>query len=65
MSTLTKAHGSENQFFILDQTQLDQPLNDGELSQLAIQICNPAHHVLRRCGRRAGGQHHHPPRLSG
>lgn len=46
MSTLTKAHGSENQFFILDQTLLENPLNDGELSQLAIQLCDPDHHVL-------------------
>ena len=47
MPTLIKAHGSENQFFILDQTQLEQPLSDSELRHLARQICPPEHAILK------------------
>lgn len=35
MAQLLKVHGSQNSFFILDQTKLAQPLADGELRQLA------------------------------
>ncbi len=38
MPTLLKVHGSQNQFFILDQTQLSQPLTDPELVKLTQQI---------------------------
>ncbi|MGN1279056.1 MAG: diaminopimelate epimerase [Limosilactobacillus sp.] len=41
MPTLLKVHGSMNQFFILDQTRLQQPLTDPELRQLAQQLTNP------------------------
>ena len=40
MVQLRKVHGSENHFFLLDQTTLDQPLND-ELAALAQQVTNP------------------------
>lgn len=36
---LLKVHGSENKFFILDQTLLETPLNDHELKKLAINLC--------------------------
>lgn len=39
MVKLLKAHGSENQFFILDQTILDKKLNDNEVKNLAINLC--------------------------
>ena len=35
MTELLKVHGSQNQFFILDQTTLEQPLTDAELQTLA------------------------------
>jgi diaminopimelate epimerase len=38
MATLLKVHGSMNQFFILDQTSLNQALTDQELRQLAQKI---------------------------
>lgn len=38
MPTLLKVHGSANQFFILDQTTLAQPLTDPELAALARQL---------------------------
>ncbi|WP_125711498.1 diaminopimelate epimerase [Companilactobacillus kedongensis] len=41
MVQILKVHGSENQFFILDQTKLKQQLSDDELKQLAIKICSP------------------------
>ncbi len=34
MVNLLKVHGSQNHFFILDQTELDQPLSDTELKFL-------------------------------
>ncbi len=37
---LLKVHGSENKFFILDQTLLETPLNDNELKSVAINFCN-------------------------
>ncbi len=46
MVQLLKVHGSENQFFILDQTQLNNQLTDDELSQLGIKICDPANDIL-------------------
>ena len=39
MVKLLKVHGSENKFFILDQTLLETPLNNNELKNLAINIC--------------------------
>lgn len=41
MPTLFKVHGSQNQFFILDQTTLSQPLTDPELRQLTRLLTNP------------------------
>lgn len=46
MANLLKVHGSENQFFILDQTTLHQKLNDNELKQLAQTIADPKNNVL-------------------
>lgn len=40
MTTLLKVHGSQNQFFILDQTTLQVPLTDPELRQLTQRITN-------------------------
>lgn len=40
MTELLKVHGSQNCFFILDQTKLEQPLTDPELVALAQQITN-------------------------
>lgn len=37
---LLKVHGSENKFFILDQTLLETPLNDTELKAVAINFCD-------------------------
>lgn len=34
MTKLLKVHGSQNSFFILDQTELETPLTDNELRQL-------------------------------
>lgn len=39
MTQLLKVHGSQNHFFILDQTLLNKPLKDKELSRLAQQLC--------------------------
>lgn len=38
---LLKVHGSQNHFFILDQTLLKKPLNDKELKDLTKRITNP------------------------
>lgn len=46
MVQLRKVHGSENHFFLLDQTTLDQQLNNAELSALAQQITNPQTGIL-------------------
>lgn len=46
MVTLLKVHGSMNQFFILDQTLLDQPLTDDELKKLAMQMTNSTTGIL-------------------
>ena len=46
MAQLLKVHGSENQFFILDQTALENQLDDTELKQLAIKLCNPSNNIL-------------------
>lgn len=39
MVKLLKVHGSENKFFILDQTLLETPLNDDELKKVAQNFC--------------------------
>lgn len=39
MVKLLKVHGSENKFFILDQTLLETPLTDAELKNVAINLC--------------------------
>lgn len=46
MVELLKVHGSENKFFILDQTKLQQQLNDQELSALGQKICDPKSNIL-------------------
>lgn len=43
---LLKVHGSENDFFMLDETTLKQPLNEEELKQLAINICRRENGLL-------------------
>ena len=46
MTELLKVHGSQNAFFILDQTTLDQPLTDPELVKLTQQITDDEHGLL-------------------
>lgn len=46
MVELLKVHGSENKFFILDQTKLENQLNDQELSALGQTICDPKNDIL-------------------
>lgn len=46
MTKLLKVHGSFNHFFILDQTELDQPLTDAELVTLGQKLCAPANGIL-------------------
>lgn len=46
MAQLLKVHGSQNSFFILDQTQLAQPLSDSELRQLARQLTSAESDLL-------------------
>lgn len=43
---LLKVHGSQNQFFILDQTELDKQLTDDELKKLAQKITNKNNGIL-------------------
>lgn len=43
---LLKVHGSQNQFFILDQTKLDQSLNDDDLRKLTKKITSPKDGLL-------------------
>lgn len=40
MVQILKVHGSENQFFILDQTKLNNQLSDDKLKKLAIKLCS-------------------------
>lgn len=46
MAELLKVHGSMNQFFILDQDELTTPLNDDQLTALAIRLCDEKNHIL-------------------
>ena len=46
MSTLLKVHGSQNSFFILDQTLLEQPLTDAELVKLTTTLTSPKTGIL-------------------
>ena len=46
MVQLQKVHGSQNKFFLLDQTQLQTPLTKDELVNLAQQITNSATGLL-------------------
>lgn len=46
MATLYKVHGSENKFFLLDQTQLQKPLSTAELKRLVQFMTNPQHGLL-------------------
>ena len=43
MTELLKVHGSQNCFFILDQTKLPRELTDDELVALAQQITSKEH----------------------
>ncbi|MFK5261425.1 hypothetical protein ACI3PM_18120 [Lactiplantibacillus plantarum] len=36
MVTLQKVHGSENSFFLLDETQLKQPLSTSQLAAFPL-----------------------------
>lgn len=36
---LLKVHGSENDFYMLDATQFEQPLTESQIKQLAVTIC--------------------------
>ena len=40
MIKLLRVHGSENSFILLDQEQLEIPMNPDQLIQLAIQVTN-------------------------
>lgn len=40
MMELLKVHGSGNDFFILDEKNLESPLNDQQLSSLAQKVCD-------------------------
>ena len=40
MVTLQKVHGSENSFFLLDETQLKQPLSTSQLAAFTKQVTN-------------------------
>ncbi|GBG93938.1 diaminopimelate epimerase [Ligilactobacillus salitolerans] len=40
MVKLLKVHGSGNDFFLLDQTKLSEPLNEKEIRTLAQQMCD-------------------------
>ena len=41
MAQLLRVHGSMNQFFILDQDELDHALSTAELVKLAPVLCDP------------------------
>ncbi|WP_207695657.1 diaminopimelate epimerase [Enterococcus sp. DIV0212c] len=38
--TMQKVHGSENDFFLIDETQLARPFTDKEIDDLRIRLCN-------------------------
>lgn len=46
MTKLLKVHGSQNSFFILDQTLLDKPLSDEELVNFTKKITNSKNGLL-------------------
>ncbi|WP_317638272.1 diaminopimelate epimerase [Lactobacillus xylocopicola] len=46
MVQLQKVHGSQNQFFLLDQTSLQKALSTNELVSLAQQLTNPQNGLL-------------------
>ena len=37
---MQKVHGSENDFFLLDETQFERSLTAEEIEQLRIQLCS-------------------------
>ncbi|WEV70693.1 diaminopimelate epimerase [Lactobacillus sp. ESL0785] len=41
MVNIEKVHGSQNSFFLLDQTELARPLTISELQRLAVEIADP------------------------
>lgn len=41
MTQLLKVHGSQNHFFILDQTELDEPLTDEQLRNFTKKLLVP------------------------
>ena len=61
MVQLQKVHGSQNTFFLLDQTQLQNPLTKNELVNLAQQITNSATGLLNGAdGLLVVSNSHHP-----
>nr|WP_170923068.1 diaminopimelate epimerase [Enterococcus sp. 7F3_DIV0205] len=38
--TMQKVHGSENDFFLIDETKLERPLTDKEINDLRIFLCD-------------------------
>ena len=61
MVQLQKVHGSQNTFFLLDQTQLQTPLTKNELVNLAQQITNSATGLLNGAdGLLVVSNSHHP-----
>ena len=64
MVQLQKVHGSQNKFFLLDQTQLQTPLTKDELVNLAQQITNSATGLLNGAdGLLVVSNSHHPQAL--
>ena len=53
MVQLLKVHGSQNAFFILDQTQLANPLTDEELVSFTQQITDVQNGVLGGADRKS------------
>lgn len=52
MVKLLKVHGSQNHFFILDQTELDKPLTDEELRDFTKKNYQCSNWYFKWCRRR-------------
>ena len=58
---MQKVHGSENDFFLLDETQFERSLTAEEIEQLRIQLCSRKQDYWREqmgyFGRRRDSRH--------
>ncbi|MDA9471846.1 diaminopimelate epimerase [Enterococcus sp. 5H] len=45
--SMQKVHGSENDFFLIDETQLERPFTSKEIDDLRIHLCNREHGLLK------------------